>query len=81
MNKKYFKVSFKRQRGSVLRLIDAKCIAYKDPPAVKLPIGSRVIALFQSDLHMAQPQIKEGPKGLYFPGIIAETLQDYSKYR
>lgn len=62
-----------------MRLIDAKNIAYKDPPAVRLPIGSRVIALFQSDLHVAQS--KDEPKGLYFPGIIAETLQDYSKYR
>lgn len=62
-----------------MRLVDAKSIAYKDPPAVRLPIGSRIIALFQSDLHVAQS--KDEPKGLYFPGIIAETLQDYSKYR
>ncbi|XP_044737579.1 histone-lysine N-methyltransferase eggless isoform X2 [Chrysoperla carnea] len=77
-NKVTYRVSFenihRRTTKNMIKLITGKQLAYSTYADVRLPIGSRVIALFSEN---------ENPKAQsnYYAGIVAEPLSNTNRFR
>lgn len=79
----HFRVQFIDSKVNNLRVVSPKQIAYGHPPTSRLPVGERVIALFNTTTHGSVTTIP-GTVGLprqFYPGIIAEPLQPYNMFR
>lgn len=57
-----------------IKIISTKYIAYNNPPSVRLPVGTRVVAIFLQNPDSIT-------KNSFFPGIVGETLMKSNKYR
>ncbi|XP_049839589.1 histone-lysine N-methyltransferase eggless-like isoform X2 [Schistocerca gregaria] len=66
-----YKIRYEYRKSSYLKVVPGKHLAYSTPSKVRLPVGTRVIALFQD----------EGPKENYYAGVIAEPPKSMNKYR
>lgn len=69
-----FKVRFLRTKGVLNKTVPGNHLAYGTAPGVRLTVGTRVIALFT-----IEPQ--DNLRSTFFPGIIAEPLQAYNRWR
>lgn len=79
----HFRVQFIDSKVNNIRVVSPKQIAYGHPPTSRLPVGERVIALFNATTHSSSTAIP-GTVGLprqFYPGIIAEPLQPYNMFR
>ncbi|XP_037048662.1 histone-lysine N-methyltransferase eggless-like isoform X2 [Bradysia coprophila] len=72
--KKMFKVRFLRTKGVLNKTVPGNHLAYGTAPSVRLTVGTRVIALFTMEPH-------DNLRSTFFPGIVAEPLQQYNKWR
>uniref|UniRef100_A0A336KDJ6 CSON004398 protein n=1 Tax=Culicoides sonorensis TaxID=179676 RepID=A0A336KDJ6_CULSO len=82
-NSHHFRVQFIDSKINNIRVVSPKQIAYGHPPTSRLHPGERVIALFDTKTHGTQSHIP-GTIGLprqFYPGIIAEPLQQYNQFR
>lgn len=80
-----YKVKFLRTVKNVLtRSVPASNLAYGTAPSVRLNVGVRVIALFNTSAVLPRGTTKETTNLLrynFYPGIIAEPLQRYNGWR
>ncbi|XP_061381534.1 histone-lysine N-methyltransferase eggless isoform X1 [Danaus plexippus] len=65
------RVKYEYKQSKPTKILPARCIAYIDPPDVRMTIGTRVIALFK-DITM---------KESFYPGIVAEIPNPVNNYR
>ncbi|XP_046809428.1 histone-lysine N-methyltransferase eggless [Lucilia cuprina] len=79
-NVKHYKIKFIKNQNQVPKTVPAKYLAYYDPPAVRLPIGTRVIAYFDAT-SLARGREKINVQSAFYPGIIAEPLKPNNKFR
>ncbi|XP_055917021.1 histone-lysine N-methyltransferase eggless [Eupeodes corollae] len=78
---KTYKIKFtKLAKYPMFKTVYAKHMAYFDPPNVRLPIGSRVIAYFDAT-SLSRGKEKMLIPSAFYPGIIAEPLKQSNKYR
>lgn len=70
-NSRLCKVMFIKK--SVSKVISPKHMAYIRPPQFRLPVGVRVIAIYQQQF----PSVRNA----FFPGVIGETLMAANKFR
>uniref|UniRef100_A0A0A1XE45 Histone-lysine N-methyltransferase eggless n=1 Tax=Zeugodacus cucurbitae TaxID=28588 RepID=A0A0A1XE45_ZEUCU len=75
-----YKVKFLKLHYQMVKTVSAKHLAYYDPPKVRLPIGSRVIAYFDAT-SLSRGKEKMMIQSAFYPGIIAEPLKPNNKYR
>lgn len=77
-----YDVKFLRTHKNLgIKTISRNFIAYGKPPEVRLNLGVRVIALFNDVNKKAPAQDNAQPRLSFFPGIIAEPLQEYNNWR
>lgn len=69
-----FKVRFLRTKGVLNKTVPGNHLAYGTAPSVRLAVGTRVIALFTIEPN-------DNLRSTFFPGIIAEPLQAYNRWR
>lgn len=72
-----YKISFIDNKNTAVKVVPGKMLAYSHPPSTRLPVGERVIALFNN----ADPAQPNPGKSHFFPGVIAEPLQTYNNFR
>ncbi|KAJ6646131.1 Histone-lysine N-methyltransferase eggless, partial [Pseudolycoriella hygida] len=72
--KSFFKVKFLRTKGVLNKTVPGNHLAYGTSPNVRLGVGTRVIALFTMEPG-------DNLRSTFFPGIIAEPLQAYNRWR
>ncbi|XP_055858852.1 histone-lysine N-methyltransferase eggless isoform X2 [Episyrphus balteatus] len=78
---KTYKIRFtKLAKYPMFKTVYAKHMAYYDPPSVRLPIGSRVIAYFDAT-SLSRGKEKMLIPSAFYPGIIAEPLKQSNKFR
>ncbi|XP_075165792.1 SET domain bifurcated histone lysine methyltransferase eggless [Haematobia irritans] len=77
---KYYRIKFLKAQHTMMKTVPAKHLAYYDPPSVRLPIGTRVIAYFDAT-SLARGREKINVQSAFYPGIIAEPLKPNNKYR
>lgn len=78
---KAYKIKFtKFTKYPMFRTVIGKHMAYYDPPSVRLPIGSRVIAYFDAT-SLSRGKEKMLIPSAFYPGIIAEPLKQSNKFR
>ncbi|KAK7864464.1 hypothetical protein R5R35_011697 [Gryllus longicercus] len=66
-----YKVRFESRKSSTVKTVTGKQLAYSTPSPVRLPVGTRVIALFRD----------EWAKECYYAGIVAEPPKAVNKFR
>lgn len=66
-----YKIKYESRKSSMVKIVSGKQISYSQPSPVRLPVGTRVIALFRD----------EWAKECYYAGIIAEPPKSMNKYR
>lgn len=82
-----YKVKFLRPAKNVVtKSVPANHLAFGAAPPVRLNVGMRVIALFNMTATAPRlsnnPSLKDAtPRYSYFPGIVAEPLQQYNGWR
>lgn len=69
-----YEVRFLRTNGVLNKTVPGNHLAYGKAPTVRLSVGIRVIAQFQMDP-------TNNLRSTFFPGIIAEPLQAYNRWR
>ncbi|XP_063545525.1 uncharacterized protein LOC134753545 [Cydia strobilella] len=69
------------QPKTMTKLLPARCLAYEQPPEVRLTIGTRVVALFK-DHRVSVERKEEGEKKeAYYSGIVAEIPNPVNHFR
>lgn len=69
-----FKVRYLRTKGVLNKTVPGNHLAYGTAPNVRLSVGTRVISLFTIEPN-------DNSRSTFFPGIIAEPLQAYNRWR
>lgn len=77
----HFKVQFIDNRNGLQKVVPSKLIAYGHCPTQRLSVGDRVIALFNNAVNTPLFTTPMMMHKQFFPGIIAEPLQNYNNYR
>jgi len=69
-----YKVKFEStyRKSNNLKQVTGKQMAYTSPSPVRLPVGTRVIAIFKDN---------DWSKESYYSGVIAEPPKSMNKYR
>lgn len=70
--------TMKQNQNFKRRYITGKEIAYSHSSPVLLDVGTRIIAVFREN---GMGDSRKGKKDIFYPGIVAETLSAYNKYR
>ncbi|XP_022228791.2 histone-lysine N-methyltransferase eggless [Drosophila obscura] len=76
---KAYKIKYQHMPYPMMKTVTAKHLAYFDPPTVRLPIGTRVIAFFDGTL--VRGKEKGVVQSAFYPGIIAEPLKQNNRFR
>ncbi|KAH8283494.1 hypothetical protein KR018_004143, partial [Drosophila ironensis] len=77
---KSYKIRYLNTPYQMIKTVTAKHIAYSEPPRVRLTIGTRVIAYFDSTI-LTRGKDKGAVPSAFYPGIIAEPLKQANRYR
>lgn len=67
-----YKIKFEYRKGSQVKTVPGKQLAYSTPSPVRLPVGTRVIALFHDE---------GSTKESFYAGVIAEPPKSMNDYR
>ncbi|XP_068146589.1 histone-lysine N-methyltransferase eggless [Drosophila tropicalis] len=78
-----FKIKYLNTPYQMVKTVTAKHIAYFEPPPVRLPIGTRVIAYFDGSTLIRGRERKERGvvQSAFYPGIIAEPMKQANRFR
>ncbi|XP_017147643.1 histone-lysine N-methyltransferase eggless [Drosophila miranda] len=76
---KAYKIKYQHMPYPMMKTVTAKHLAYFEPPTVRLPIGTRVIAFFDGTLVSGKE--KGVVQSAFYPGIIAEPLKQNNRFR
>ncbi|XP_030388456.1 histone-lysine N-methyltransferase eggless [Scaptodrosophila lebanonensis] len=77
---KSYKIKYLNTPYQMVKTVTAKHIAYFEPPPVRLPIGTRVIAYFDGST-LSRSKDKGIVQSAFYPGIIAEPLKQANRFR
>lgn len=81
-DKPMYKVKFLRPvKNELIKSVPATNLAYGVAPNVRLGVGVRVIALFNMMAMLPRSSKEDMPRHHFYPGIIAEPLQQYNGWR
>ncbi|KAH8413877.1 hypothetical protein KR222_011270, partial [Zaprionus bogoriensis] len=77
---KSYKIRYLNTPYQMVKTVTAKHLAYFEPPAVRLTIGTRVIAYFNGNT-LSRGKEKGVVPSAFYPGIIAEPLKQANRFR
>ncbi|XP_063372227.1 uncharacterized protein LOC134660417 [Cydia amplana] len=69
------------QPKTMTKLLPARCLAYEQPPEVRLTIGTRVVALFKDHRLSVEKREDGEKKEAYYSGIVAEIPNPVNNFR
>ncbi|XP_063392300.1 uncharacterized protein LOC134677802 [Cydia fagiglandana] len=69
------------QPKTMTKLLPARCLAYEQPPEVRLTIGTRVVALFKDHRVSVEKKEEGEKKEAYYSGIVAEIPNPVNNFR
>ena len=64
-----------RLKGTQVKSLSPKHLAFPDPPTVRIPVGTRVIAIFED------PDTAHGSTTDFYSGVVAEPPKAMNRFR
>ena len=64
-----------RLKGTQVKSLSLKHLAYPDPPTVRVPVGTRIIAIFED------PDTAHGSTTDFYSGVVAEPPKGMNRFR